>query len=180
MTASTNPKSESQSHEPLVDRALMGIDLAAEHHLANCPCCQGEREKTEQALRHYSAFQREEAGREDNFWNEQAHRIQVACHALRPRSNAAARLVPALALVMVLGLGLALWRQPSTARPTAQLQTVSDQDLLIAVESAVDTGTPYALEPVAVMVEEHEKASLMPRSKTLSNRKHKEPASHVQ
>ena len=43
------------SHDPLVERALVGLDLAAEHHLANCAPCQTERERVQEALRRTAA-----------------------------------------------------------------------------------------------------------------------------
>src|SRR5258708_6579118 len=43
------------SHDPLVERALVGLDLAAEHHLANCAPCQTERERVQEALQLFGA-----------------------------------------------------------------------------------------------------------------------------
>jgi hypothetical protein len=152
-----NPNSN--SHEPLIDSALIGLDLTAEHHLANCPCCQGEREKTERALRQFADQQREQASRPESFWEEQAGRIRAARSSLTRRAPFPAVLVPALALLLVLGLELTPRRQPPARPPNAQVQAVSDHDLLVAVERAVDNATPYALEPVALAVEEPESNS---------------------
>lgn len=175
---STGSKGGSDSHAPLVDRALMGLDLAAEHHLANCPCCQGEREKTERALERYAAFEREQVERQETFWADQATRIRAACNSVRRRPAAAAALVPALGLLLVLGLGLMLRRQPVPAPPVAHIRTVSDHELLLAVESAVDNGTPYALEPVALMVEEREPVKDL-QKRNVRQKMNKEPKSYA-
>ena len=145
------------SHEPLVDRALIGLDLTAEHHLANCPCCQGEREKTEQALRHFAELQREQASRSEAFWEDQTARIRAARASLARRMPGAAILAPALVLLVVLGFELTPRRQAQTG-PT-ETQTISDHDLLVAVEQAVDNGTPYAFAPVALVADESEPSS---------------------
>jgi hypothetical protein len=158
------------SHEPLIDGALIGLDLTAEHHLAHCPCCQGEREKTEQALRQFAELEREQASRSDAFWEEQTARIRTARVSLARRTPPAAILVPALVLLLVLGLVLTSRRQPPTK--ATQTQEVSDHDLLVAVERAVDNGTPYALEPVALVVDEAESGAAMP-NKNVPQKNHK-------
>lgn len=179
MTANSNSRSE--LHEPLIDRALMGLDLAAEHHLANCPCCQGEREKTEQALRRYAEFEREKAVREETTWSEQAARIRAACASVPRRPAAAAVLAPALALLLVLSLTLLPRPKPQAPASTAKVESISDQDLLLAVERAVDSGTPYALEPVALIVDARETgSSAIPQKKVTHPKTRKESASHVQ
>lgn len=176
---SDNLKRDSGSHAPLVDRALMGLDLAAEHHLANCPCCQGEREETEQALLRYADFEREQAGRQESFWSDQLVRIRAACPTASRRTSAGVVLVPALALLLVLGLGFGLRRQPAPVPTTAHVENISDHDLLLAVESAVDSGTPYALEPVALMVDEPESAGDLQKDHGLRAKTNKEPNSYA-
>ena len=158
------------SHEPLIDRALIGLDLAAEHHLAHCPCCQGEREKTERALRQFAELEREQASRSEAFWEEQTARIRAARASLARRLSPAAILVPALVLLLILGLSLTPRRQPPT-RPT-QTQEVSDYDLLVAVERAVDNGTPYALEPGALVADEADSSRALP-NKSVHQENHK-------
>ena len=158
------------SHEPLIDSALIGLDLTAEHHLAHCPCCQGEREKTEQALRRFAELELERASRTDAFWEEQTVRIRSARASLARRTPPAAILVPALALLLVLGVALTPGRQPQTR--ATETQTISDHDLLVAVERALDNGTPYALEPVALVVDEAESSTSMP-NKTVPKKNHK-------
>jgi len=158
------------SHEPLIDSALIGLDLTAEHHLAHCPGCQGEREKTERALRQFAELEREQASRSEAFWEEQTARIRAARASLARRPAPAAILVPALVLLLILGLSLTPRRQPPT-RPT-QTQEVSDHDLLVAVERAVDNGTPYALEPVALVADEAESSRALP-NKSVHQENHK-------
>ena len=70
MNSNENP------HEPLVERALVSFDLAAEHHIAHCQPCQTEREKVEDALRQFGAANREYANRPTSFYEQQAARIR--------------------------------------------------------------------------------------------------------
>ena len=167
------------SHEPLIDSALIGLDLTAEHHLSNCPCCQGEREKTEQALRRYAEFERDRASRPESFWDDQAARIRAA-RSKPGRLQLGAVLVPALALLVVLVLELAPQREPLSPLPTVQAQSISDHDLLIAVERAVDNGMPYALQPVALAVDQGESGAAVPKQNVPSNKMIKEFNSHAQ
>jgi hypothetical protein len=164
----------SNSHEPLVDSALIGANLAAEYHLSNCPCCQGEREKTEHALQEFAAFQREEANRSESFWEEQAARIRSARSSMTLRPSLTAVLAPAAVLLVVVGLVLAPQRKPQTHPAAAQAPAISDHDLLVAVERAVDNGTPDALEPVAFVVDEPASSAALPVKKTT-----KELSSHA-
>jgi hypothetical protein len=149
---------DSNPHEPLVDSALIGLDLTAEHHLAHCPCCQAEREKTEQALRRFAESQRERAAQTESFWQQQAERIRSARRSSDLRSALRAVLVPALAVFLLLAIELKPTKR-AVPRPTAQVQTVSDHELLVEVERAVDNGTPYALEPVALLSDEADTTS---------------------
>lgn len=161
------------SHEPLVDTALIGLDLTAEHHLANCPCCQVEREKTEQALRHFADLQWEAASRPESFWEQQLARIHAARRASERRSAVRAALVPAIAVIVLLAFALAPQKRPAP-KPAAQAQAVSDHDLLVEVQRAVDNGTPYALEPVA-LVDDDSNAN----SPIQANKNSKELRSHA-
>lgn len=158
MNANANP------HEPLVDSALIGLDLTAEHHLANCPCCQVEREKTEQALRHFADLQREEASRPEPFWEQQMSHIRTTRRAAGRRSAARAALLPAVAVILLLAFALAPQKRPMP-KAAAQAQAVSDHDLLVEVERAVDNGTPYALEPVALAVDDSSMNSVVQANK---------------
>jgi len=151
MTSNLDPN----SHEPLIDSALIGLDLTAEHHLANCPCCQGEREKTEQALRGFAELQREHANRPEPFWEDQAARIREARAQISQRSPLRTALVPALALLLLLALQLTPQKK-SSPKPVQPAQTISDHDLLVEVERTMNTATPYALEPVALLSDESE------------------------
>jgi hypothetical protein len=169
MTSNLDPN----SHEPLIDSALIGLDLTAEHHLANCPCCQGEREKIEQALRGFADLQREQASRPEPFWENQAARIREARAQISHRSPLRTALVPALALLLLLAFQLTP-QKGSSPKPVQQTQTISDHDLLVEVERAMNTATPYALEPVALLSDESE--STHPVS---DQNPAKEPRSHA-
>lgn len=166
--------SNPNSHEPLVDSALIGRDLAAEHHLAGCPCCQQDREKIEQALQHFADVQRAQAHQPEHFWEEQTARIRAARAELRPRSPVRTALVPALAVLLVFALELVPRKQSQPLPPPQQAQLYSDHELLVQVERAVNNGTPEALEPLALLSEEDTVTSAVP-DKTYS----KESRSHA-
>lgn len=158
------------THDPLVDRALVGFDLAAEHHLANCQPCQHERERVEEALRMFSAANREYANRPESFWEQQASRIRVARNERTRKSTAALALTPGLAVLLLIGAALlsrAPNSPPSVALSPSGVTTVkpdrlSDHELLLEVERAVQSDTPLSLEPAMLMVEEND--GVMPLS----------------
>ena len=148
--------SNENAHDPLVERALLGFDLAAEHHIAHCEPCQTERERVEEALRQFGAANREYANRPNSFWEQQAESIRAAQQASVRRSNATLALVPSVVVLLLLGFAV-LGRAPGV-RPVAvappPAQTDSDHELLVGVERAMRTDTPRALQPATLMVEE--------------------------
>jgi hypothetical protein len=148
--------SNENAHDPLVERALVGFDLAAEHHIAHCEPCQTERERVEEALRQFGAANRECANRPASFWEQQAASIQTAQQASVQRSRATLALVPSVVVLLLLGfavLGRAPAMRPVAVAP-APAQTDSDHELLVGVERAMRTDTPRALQPATLMVEE--------------------------
>ena len=148
--------SEKHAHGPLVERALAGFDLAAEHHIANCEPCRTERERLEEALRQFGAANRERATRTADFWEKQAAEIREKRRQSSGRTHMVAALAPALATLFLVG-GLLVYRTPQvepSAHTAPVLQTDSDHELLIAVERAVESDTPQALAPVAWVEEE--------------------------
>ena len=162
------------SHEPLVERALIGFDLAAEHHLANCEPCQQERESVQEALSLFGAAQREYANRPEIFWEQQAARIRAARGERAQRARLGLTLAPGLALLLLLAFAL-LSREPG-ARPTpaaATAQVDSDYELLVEVERVVETDTPLSLEPAMLTIEQDDS-----RASTSSTHSGKEPRSH--
>ena len=148
--------SNENAHDPLVEQALIGFDLAAEHHLAHCEPCQTERERVEEALRRFGAANREYANRPASFWEQQAASIRAAQQASVRRSRATLALVPSVVVLLLLGFAV-LGRAPGV-RPVAvaspPAQTDSDHELLVGVERAMGRRTPLALEPATLMVEE--------------------------
>jgi len=143
-------------HEPLVERALVGFDLAAEHHIAHCPPCQTEREKVEDALRQFGAANREYANRSESFYEQQAARIRAAQQESKQRSRLTMALVPSLVVLVFLAvalLGKAPGVRPAVVTPPVQ-QTDSDHELLLEVERVIQSDTPRALEPATLMVED--------------------------
>ena len=148
------------SHDPLVERALVGLDLAAEHHLANCAPCQTERDQVQEALQLFGAANREYANRSENFWEQQATRIRTAQTERSHRSRLAMTLTPGLAVLMLLAFAL-LHRAPVSppVQPVAQIDY--DHELLVEVERAVQTATPLSLQAATLMVEESDSSRPM-------------------
>jgi hypothetical protein len=103
------------------------------------------------------------------FWQKQQAAIRQRLGATR---HLAWRLLPACAGVLgvaVLGTTLLYHARPA-APPAAQAQSVSDQELMIAVEQAVQTDVPDALAPAALLADEISKS----QSGSASNRFPKE------
>ncbi len=151
--------SNENQHDPLVERAVVSFDLAAEHHIANCQPCQAERDLVEDALRQFAAANREYASRPEDFWETQAARIRSAQKESAARSRRTMTLVPSVA-VLLLAAGAILGRAPHV-RPVATPKAVTaqvdpDHELLLEVERAIQADTPRALEPAMLMVEESE------------------------
>ena len=144
------------SHASLVEQALVSFDLAAEHHLANCPACEAERERVHEVLRQFGAASRQRASRPEYFWEQQAARIRVMRNDCGKRSRLGLTLTPGLAALLLLAFTLLGQGPTSPPAPVARkaTQTDADQELLVAVERAVESNTPLALEPVTLKVEE--------------------------
>jgi hypothetical protein len=87
------------------------------------------------------------------FWQKQQAAIRERVGATR---HLAWRLLPACAGVLgvaVLGTTLLHPARPP-ALPAPQAQSVADQELMIAVEQAVQTDVPDALAPAALLADE--------------------------
>jgi hypothetical protein len=149
--------SNENAHDPLVERAVVSFDLAAEHHIANCQPCQAERDRVEDALRQFAVANRENANRPENFWESQATRIRSARKDSETRSRLTLSLVPSVVVLLLAAFAI-LGRAPGVhpvATPTATAPQVdSDHELLLEVERAIQTDTPRALEPATLMVDE--------------------------
>jgi hypothetical protein len=145
-----------KSHDPLVDQVLVGFDLAAEHHLANCQPCQADRERMEDTLRQFAAVSRDYAHRPESFWEQQAAHIHASRNVSGQRSRLALVLAPSVVVSLLLAFAV-LGRTPGV-RPvvatTPVLQNDADHELLLEIERAVRADTPLALEPATLMVEE--------------------------
>lgn len=149
--------SNENAHDPLVEQALVGFDLAAEHHIAHCEPCQTKRERVEEALRQFGAANREYANRPAGFWEQQAASIRAAQRASAQRSRAMVALIPSVVVLLLLGfaiLGRAPGVRPVAVAPAPTVQTDADHELLLGVERAIGADTPMALQPATLMVEE--------------------------
>jgi hypothetical protein len=161
------------SHELLVEKALVGFDLAAEHHMAHCEPCQEERERVGESLREFGAASREHAGRPEIFWEQQAARIRAARNERAQRSRLGLTLAPGLAVLFLVAFAL-LSREPGAGPaqpPTAQVD--SDHELLVEVERAVEAETPMSLKPAALMLDQDDGTGAVN-----STNSGKEPRSH--
>jgi hypothetical protein len=149
--------SNENTHDPLVERALVSFDLAAEHHIANCQPCQTKRDRVEDALRQFAAANREYANRPETFWELQAARIRSVNKDSDARSRLTLSLVPSLVILLLAAfaiLGRAPGLRPVVPPIAAAPQVDADHELLLEVERAIQTDTPLALEPVTLMVDE--------------------------
>jgi hypothetical protein len=169
--------SNENAHDPLVEQALIGFDLAAEHHIAHCEPCQTEREKVADALRQFGAANREYANRPESFYEQQAARIRAAQQESKQGSRLAMALVPSLVVLVLLAIAM-LHRAPGV-RPVAVVpvvqQTDSDHELLVQVERAIQSDTPRALEPATLMVEDSDgNRPLNSRSERKETRSHED------
>ena len=149
--------SNENAHDPLVEQALVGFDLTAEHHIAHCEPCQTERERVGEALRQFGAANREYANRPASFWDQQAASIRAAQQTSVRRSRTMVALVPSVVVLLLLGfaiLGRAPGVRPVPVAPASAVQRDADHELLLGVERAIGADTPMALEPATLMVEE--------------------------
>jgi hypothetical protein len=167
--------SNDNTHDPLVECALVGFDLAAEHHIAECQPCQAERDQVEVALRQFAAANREYAKRPEDFWELQAGRIRAARAESDSKSRLTMTLVPSVVVLLLAAFAI-LGRAPGVRpiQPTAPVaQGDSDHELLLEVERAIQSDTPRALEPATLMVNESD--GNLPLDPALQN---KETRSH--
>ena len=147
------------AHDPLVEQALVGFDLAAEHHIAHCEPCQTELEKMADALRQFGMANREYANRPESFYEQQAARIRAAQCASEKRSGLGMTLIPGVVVLLLLAfamLGRAPGVHPVVTSPAPSVQNDSDHELLLQVERAIQSDTPRALEPATLMVEDND------------------------
>ena len=144
-------------HEPLVERALVGFDLAAEHHIAHCPPCQTEREKVEDALRQFGAANREYANRSESFWEQQAARIRAAQQESKQRSRLTMALVPSVVVLLLLAVAIA-GRGSGSATGRGDSAGCSKRIPITNCcwrwSGRFNADTPRALEPATLMVED--------------------------
>jgi hypothetical protein len=163
-------KSNDNPHDPLVERAVVSFDLAAEHHLAECPPCQTERDRLQDVLRRFANANREHTARPETFWQQQALRIEAARQKSETRSRLTTTLVPAV-IALLFAAFVLLGRipvVPTAATVAAPAQADPDHELLLEIERTIQADTPRALEPATLIVDERE--NNLPLGST-SNRK---------
>ncbi len=135
-------------------------------HIASCAECLQEAERVARALNAFKTWAHEESEKQVavNVWAKAPVRVAQARRSVFAWSAAAAMTVAALALMLML-------RHPHSGVPTQgtpgqivvtnakapvtqvvqSQQQVSDDQLLLEVEQALDSSVPAALQPAAVL-----------------------------
>lgn len=113
---------------------------------------ESDQRELEHALAELPEWLRASAQQPELFWRKQQA-------AIRGRIVAARRIVwPILAAsagaLALLVFAFALLHEGAPAPPVPTAQTVSDQDLMIAVEQDVQTSVPEALAPASLLADE--------------------------
>jgi len=107
-----------------------------------------------------------EADRPEEFWHKQRAQIRERIAQSETTSDGrTARLVPAIALALLVIAGILLHIGPQANYPQARLDP--DHELLIQVERAVHSNGPEALEPAGFLFQE------ISRSDSISSRDYK-------
>ena len=101
---------------------------------------------------------REIAERPEYFWQRQSAAIRTRVRETEGRRRWSIPLAWAMT-VLLAGIGVALLRGGSAPAPVVQTRPAvvaadSDQQLLIAVQQAVQSGVPDSLEPAAYLAEQ--------------------------
>ena len=112
------------------------------------------------------------AERPEHCWQRQRVQIQgqIAKHGRRFTTG---RLAWAAALALVLVAGIMLNSASAPLQPQSQVAIDPDHDLLIAVDQAVASGGPEALEPAALLARE-----MAQESQPISSSKEKKESGH--
>jgi hypothetical protein len=144
-------------------------DSAHSDHVRQCPQCQAECQRLQLTLGSISAAVRSVTDREDRFWLRQqaAIRSRIAVEQASRRPWAGFTWATAAAVLLLVGMVV----HNHSRTPNYVAKSDPDQELLVAVEQAVDRGGPEALEPAALLADDISNAA---RSAAKANQTSKE------
>lgn len=144
----------------LADGMARGLDAAGRLHLVECAACRAEFHQLRAAVAALASDVHKHAARPPGAWDRQRARImsrvgQSPRGSDGPRGWAWARR-PAAALIAAALVGVIWWSGRSSTPG-------QDPTLLVAVQHAISADAPSALRPLALLVNELERASADPR-----------------
>lgn len=157
------------SNEELTEYLLGSGQSATAEHIASCAECRGEAERVAKALNAFKTWAHEESSKQAavNVWAVAPARQSRARRSVFAWSATAAMTVFALALVLMLShphSGVPAQGNPGQLAsangqtPVTQVaeprQQISDDQLLLEVQQALDSSVPDALEPAALLASE--------------------------
>ena len=93
------------------------------------------------------------AQRPEEFWTRQELKIYTRIQSQAARRPRSLWLAAATAALIFLGVLVVTPAGPRAPQPPRQSAIDADQELLLAVERALATGTPESLAPVTLLVE---------------------------
>lgn len=156
-----------QPHEHRLMEAIIGRSLPAEDHLLACAACRAERDRIESSFRSFAQSARAASDRPGYFWTRQSAQIHERLgSSSRSAFGYGSRMASALALLALTAF-LLLQGAPKPLPDSSQVVAVSDHEILLEVERALDRDTPNALEPVTLLVEDMSRNSAQ-NSRTFS------------
>ena len=104
-------------------------------------------------VREWRADAHRKSQRTEGFWTDQELKIHTRIQAQADRRPRPLWLAAATVALVFLAVLLVTPAGPRPPQPPHQSATDADQELLLAVERALATGTPESLEPVTLLVE---------------------------
>lgn len=133
-------------------------DNAAEQHLAGCASCRAKVEGFLGRMTAARAITAARAGRDENYWA--AQRIAIADRlASEPRFQWRTLPVAVPVFAALFGFAMLLPMQEQQLQqniPQTETRSFSDEELLAAVDAALERETPYALAAVEQLHSERE------------------------
>jgi hypothetical protein len=139
-------------------------------HIERCAQCREEYAGTQKTLTSLPEAVRVATGQPYFFWQRQqaAIRSRIAIEEASHRDWRG--FVWAMVASLILLATLLLNGVRTSPKPQIQVQTDADQELLLAVEQAVESGVPESLAPAALLAEDI-RSAVEPASATTRNSK---------
>ncbi len=152
---------------------LLAPHDASDEHLAECARCRLEVEKVRGFVNVLPEWSRSAGDHPDIFWERQRLAIRSRIAQEPKAGKRATRLAWVTALALILLASLIL--KTGSRMPVQRAQADSEQELLVAVEDALDGYVPEALQPASLLTEEMEQA-LQPNSNLRDSKEKKNHA----